>query len=432
MRKNALPAILGGSPAVTADHGPALAWPRLTAVDEAAVLAVLRSGNISTHPVIRDLERDYAAFTGRPYALAHANGTAALLAAFFAAGLGPGDEVLVPSATFWASVLPMLWLGAVPVFCESEDERLGIDPQDLEHRITERTRAIVVVHLWGYPAKMTALREIAEKHALLIIEDASHAHGARWRGEPCGALGDLSVFSLQGDKLAPGGEGGILLTARREFFERAVCLGDITRIRELDTPARRFAATSFGIKTRIAPLSAAVAAGQLRRLAANNEIRNGNIERLSTALEKMGFDTFLPPAHIRRVYFEFILRCRPQKVPLAIDRLIAALAAEGCRASRPRYPLLHQQPFFTEGHYARIARLPQAGPLPRYRPDDLPRTAQASADFIRLPSFPNPCPKLLDQYIAAFEKVIHSAERITALPAAAIQAGAPALKAAAA
>ena len=115
-----LPAILGGEPAVTLDQAEANRWPLITEEDEQAVLEVMRSGDITTHPVARELERDYAAFTGRKFALSHNNGTSALMAAFFAIGLKPGDEVLVPTATFWASVIPMLWLGALPVFCESE------------------------------------------------------------------------------------------------------------------------------------------------------------------------------------------------------------------------------------------------------------------------------------------------------------------------
>jgi dTDP-4-amino-4,6-dideoxygalactose transaminase len=411
----ALPAILGGRPAVTAAHGPATAWPRLGAADEAAVLAVLRSGNISTHPVIRELEHGYAAFTGRPFALAHCNGTAALLAAFFAAGLGPGDEVLVPTATFWASVLPMAWLGAVPVFCESEPERLGIDPVDMARKITPRTRAVVVVHLWGLPSKMTEIRALAAAHKLTVIEDASHAHGASWRGIPCGALGDLSVFSLQGDKLAPGGEGGVLLGSRREHFERAACLGDITRIRELASPARRFAATGFGMKTRIAPLSAAVALGQLRRLEEHNARRNRGIDHLSQALEQRGFHTFRGPAHVRRVYFEFIVRCDRKRLPLSVDLLIAALRMEGCRISRPRYPLLHQQPFFTEGHFHRVARLPAGCPAPVYAPDALPQTARAAEALLRLPAFADAGRDILDQYVAAFDKVLENAGRIAGL-----------------
>lgn len=410
--KNRQPAILGGPPAVTADHGPANHWPLLNEEDEQAVLEVMRDGNISTHPVIRELEQDYAELTGRKYALAHNNGTAGLLAAFYALGLQPGDEVLVPSATFWASVVPMLWLGAVPVFCESETERMGIDPDDIRKKITDKTKAIVVVHLWGLPSKMTELFQIAKEHNLKIIEDASHAHGAVWRGRPCGTLGDISVFSLQGDKLSPGGEGGVFLCDDYEYFERAACLGDITRIIELETPAQRFAATSFGIKTRIAPVSAAIARVQLGRLRKNNSRRNGNLEYLSHALERLGFHTFQAPDHIERVYFEFMIRYNPEKIILPRDVLIEALQKEGCQVAVPRYPLLHQQPLFTEGAWKNIARLGHEVDLPEYDPNALPNTQSSNEVLIKLPAFSNADREILDQYIHAFEKVIGDAGNI--------------------
>jgi dTDP-4-amino-4,6-dideoxygalactose transaminase len=201
MTNNETPAILGGPRAVTLDGMAANRWPAITVEDEQAVLAVLRDGDLSLHQVTRELEADYRALFGVRHALAHCNGTAALLAAFSAIGLEPGDEVLVPSATHWASVVPMLWVGAIPVFCESELERMGIDPADAEKKITPRTRAIVVVHLWGLPSKMTELLQLATKYNLRIIEDASHAPGATWRERRCGTLGDVSVFSLQTSKL---------------------------------------------------------------------------------------------------------------------------------------------------------------------------------------------------------------------------------------
>ena len=164
------------------------------------------------------------------------------------------------------------------VFCESEFDRLGLDPIDAEKKITQRTRAMVVTHLWGMPAKMTEiLRVMARRHNLRIIEDASHAQGAIWRDRNCGTLGDISVFSLQSSKLAPAGEGGMLLTDDAALMERAICLGDIVRIRDLQTSAYRFAATSFGIKTRMAPLSAAVAQVQLRGLEERNAERNASL-----------------------------------------------------------------------------------------------------------------------------------------------------------
>jgi perosamine synthetase len=407
-----IPAILGGPPAVTLDHETSNKWPNLSHLDEESVLQIMRDGNISTHPVIRELEREYADFTGQKYALAHNNGTSALLAAFYSIGLQPGDEVLVPSATFWASVLPMTWIGAVPVFCESEKERMGIDPVDMERKITDRTKAIVIVHLWGLPSKMTEIFALAEKYNLRIVEDASHAHGATWRGRQCGALGDVSVFSMQGDKLAPAGEGGVFLCNDYEYYEKAVCLGDITRIIELQTPARRFAATSFGMKTRIAPISAAIGLNQLRHLKEHNTIRNKNLMYLSTQLEALCFHTFLPPDHVERVYFEYLIRYDEEKTELPREILLQALLKEGCQVALPRYPLLHQQPFFSEGVFVQFLRLPSGERLPSYTGCSLPFTEATNNSLLKLPSFPNQDNGILDQYVHAFEKVIGHAREI--------------------
>ncbi len=414
--KDATPAILGGPPSVTIDGTEANRWPILTREDEEAVLQVLRDGDLSLHPVTEQLEEDYRKVFDVRHVLAHCNGTAALLAAFFGLELQPGDEVLVPSATFWASVVPMLWVGAVPVFCESETQRMGLDPEDVQRKITPRTRAMVVVHLWGMPSRMSELLDIARGRDLKIIEDASHAPGATWRGRMCGTLGDVSVISLQGAKLAPAGEGGILLTDDDSIMERAVCLGDIMRIAGLESPARRFAATSFGIKTRMAPLSAAVARVQLRHLTQRNARRNENLRYLSAALEELGFDTFLPPPHIERVYFEYVIRYDARRGKMPVEILVDALRAEGCDVQRPRYPLVHQQPIFTEGHFARIARLEGRSDitLPVYRPDALPKTESARENLLKLPTFPNAGRRLLDQYIHAFRKVLKHAAKIAA------------------
>ena len=411
-QKTDTPAILGGKPAVTQSQAEANRWPILTEEDEQAVVEVMRSGNITTNPVARELEQEYAAFVDRKFALSHNNGTSALMAAFFAIDLLPGDEVIVPTATFWASVIPMLWLGAVPVFCECEEERLGLCPSDVEGKITDKTRAIVVVHLWGLPSKMTELRAIADRHGLKIIEDASHAHGASWRGKPCGALGDISVFSLQGDKLAPGGEGGVFLCDDEAFLERAICMGDMMRMLELQTPAMRFAGTTFGIKTRIAPVSAAIARVQLRHLFKRNARRNENLVYLSEALEALGFHTYLGPDHVERVYFEFLVRHDEAATGLPLDLLIAALVAEGCEVHRPRYPLLHQQPLFTEGTWQQIARLPEGVSAREYSPEVLLRTQHGNSLMFKLPSFPNADRPLLDQYIVAFQKVVTNAAAI--------------------
>jgi dTDP-4-amino-4,6-dideoxygalactose transaminase len=182
-------------------------------------------------------------------------------------------------------------------------------------------------------------------------------------------------------------------------YEKAVCLGDMMRILELNTPARRFAGTTFGIKTRTAPLSAAVARVQLRKLKEHNAIRNKNSEYLSSKLVPLGLDPFLPPSHIQRVYYEFLVRYDAIRTGLSRERFVEALREEGCEASLPRYPLLHQQPLFTEGHHKFIGAR-------------LPRTEAANEKLIRFPVFTSNCDELLKQYGEAVEKIVESAAEL--------------------
>jgi dTDP-4-amino-4,6-dideoxygalactose transaminase len=390
---------------VTLPQDEYLQWPVFRAEDEQAVLRVMRDGNVSTHPVIQELENDFRAFTGRRHALAHCNGTSALMAAFHSLGLRPGDEVLVPSATFWASVLPMIWCGLVPVFCESEPATLGLDPVDAARRITPRTKAMVIVHLWGLPCKAAELTAHAKAHDLRIIEDASHAHGASQDGVPCGRMGDVSVFSLQGDKLVPAGEGGVLMTDDDAIHDRALCMGDITRIIRMPTADRRFAATSFGIKTRIAPMSAALGRSMLARLPETNSIRNHHHKRLAATLEDLGFDCFLPPEGVERVWFEFIIRHRMENIDAGA--LVEWLRQAGCRVGVPRYPLLHQQPYFTEGHWRAAGRYPESIKLPASDDISLPFTERMNHTLLRLPNFNHPdAGALVDQYAEAFRQAV--------------------------
>ena len=392
-------------PIVTLPQDAMLKWPHFTPDDESAVLRVMRDGNVSTHPVIQELEDDFRAFTGSRHAVAHCNGTTALMAAFHALGLEPGDEVLVPTATFWASVLPMIWCGLVPVFCESEAETLGPDPVDAEQRITPRTKAMVIVHLWGRPCKVAALREMADRHGLKIIEDASHAHGASVDAVPCGRFGEIAVFSLQGDKLVPAGEGGVFLTDDDEYARRALLLGDITRILRMPLPDMRFAATSFGIKSRIAPMSAALGRAMLARLPETNAVRNRNHHLLLDAIAPLGFEGFLPPPGTRRVWFEFIIRHRDPHIDTG--RLVSTLQNLGCRVGQPRYPLLHQQPFFTEGHWKTLGRYPAALDLPDISTQSFPHTESINGSLIRLPNFTHPdSAPLVAQYAEAFHAAI--------------------------
>ncbi len=380
-------------------------WPQIGKDEIDAINRLFEDANISTHPVIRELEKAYCERIGSKYALAHNSGTSALMAAFWALDLKPGDHLLVPTATFWASALPMMWHGLVPVFCESEETELGLDLEDVQKKWNPKVKAIVIVPLWGIPGNYEPILEFAKEKKLRVIEDASHAHGAMYKNKPVGSFGDISVFSLQGDKLAPAGEGGILLTDNIEYYHRAILLGDITRIYELDTPERRFAATSFGVKTRIAPVSAAIGLNSLKKLDERNAVRKANMARLSEALSKYGFNCYGDTPQWSRTYFEFV--ARPQLDSsniLSPDEWTAALKSEGCEVSKPRYPLLHEQPFFTEGAFKKVLRIEESK-CPKYLPGGFDKTRSVNEELIKFPCFTTSEGDVLNEYIAAIHKI---------------------------
>ncbi|HET7558378.1 MAG TPA: aminotransferase class I/II-fold pyridoxal phosphate-dependent enzyme, partial [Limnochordia bacterium] len=199
-------ALFGGPKAVRSEPGDLFTWPIITEEDEAAVLDVLRRGAMSGLDVTAKFESEYAAWQGSRYALGANNGTAALHAAMFACGVGRGDEVICPSLTYWASAAPALALGATLVFAEVDPETLCLDPGDLEHRITPRTKAIVVVHYTAYPADMDRIMAIARRRGVKVIEDVSHAHGALYKGRKVGTFGDVACASLMSGKALVAGE----------------------------------------------------------------------------------------------------------------------------------------------------------------------------------------------------------------------------------
>ena len=178
-----------------------------------AVLEVVRSGWWSMGPRVEEFEKAFSNFTGADHAIAVANGTAALHLALLAAGCGPGDEVVVPSLNFVAAANTIVHTGAEPIFCDIKGAvDLNLDPDDVESAVTDRTKAVVVLHYGGYPCDMDAVEQIAERHGLAVIEDAAHAPGARFRGRSCGTLGTLGCFSFFANTNLPVGEGGMIVT----------------------------------------------------------------------------------------------------------------------------------------------------------------------------------------------------------------------------
>jgi len=222
-------AIHGGPRVVTREPGDLFRWPIVTPEDEAAVLAVLRAGAMSGTDITKQFEAEYAAWMGVPYALGCCNGTAALQAAFWACGVGAGDEIVCPSVTYWASAAPALLLGAAVNFADIDPQTLCLDPRDIERRIGPRTRAIVAVHYLGHPCDMDAILAVARRHNVRVIEDASHAHGALEHGRKVGGIGDIGCFSMMSGKGFAIGEGGMITTRDRGLFERCIAFGHYER-----------------------------------------------------------------------------------------------------------------------------------------------------------------------------------------------------------
>ncbi|MFD5417056.1 DegT/DnrJ/EryC1/StrS family aminotransferase [Streptomyces sp. NPDC127069] len=334
-------AVDGGSP-LLAGHEPA-PWPHVTDTDRKAVLDALDQATPWHWPMrtVRELEDAWAEFTGMPYVLAANSGTAALHMAIAAAGVEPGDEVLVPADTFLASASCVLQANAIPVFVDTDPATFNIDPARIEERITDRTRAVVAVDLNGLPADHDALRAVTERHGLVLIEDASQAHGASYRGRPVGSLGAMSGASLNGSKtLSALGEGGLFATRDEEqhrLARRVLMFGE-----ELPGQSRDYNARIMGWNYRIDVLAAAFARSQLTRLPEMSLVRQANGAALTRALAGVpGIRTPAVPEDRTHVYFFYPLLVMPEELgldglPVAAfrDALARAVNAEGLQIMR--------------------------------------------------------------------------------------------------
>ncbi|MBQ8640880.1 MAG: aminotransferase class V-fold PLP-dependent enzyme [Clostridia bacterium] len=262
-------ALLGGTPVVS-DPMPAdlFRWPIMTEEDEAAAMDVIRNNRFSATDITEKLQEEFAAWQGREYAIAYCNGTMSLTAAMFAIGLGMGDEIICPTKTYWGSVSQAINFGASAVFCNI-NEMLSMDPADLERCITPQTKAIMVVHYFGYPCDMDPIMEIARKHNLYVIEDLSHAQGGMYKGKKLGTFGDIAAMSLMSGKSFAAGELGMLVTDDRKLYERAMAFGHYERnneryIKESEDLKPYYHIALGGAKGRANQLCSALARVQLK------------------------------------------------------------------------------------------------------------------------------------------------------------------------
>jgi perosamine synthetase len=306
-------AVGGGTPVLS--RSDYCNWPIITSDDRRFIGEVLDSGIVAggTAPQVSALEREWAAYVGTKHCLTTTSGTAALHMGLAAFGLGPGDEVITSAFTFLASASCALHQNAIPVFVDIDPRTYNMDPNKLEAAITERTKAIIPVHIQGLAADMDPILAIARKYNLKVLEDACQSHGATYKGRKVGSLGDIGTFSLNNFKNLCGGEGGLFNTDSEDYLNKGVlvrCFGD-----EVDEVSHRrvYNASILGYMYRNQELPAALTRGQLLHLDERNDVRIANANYLTQELGKIPgvIPPYCPPDS-KHVYFMYNVRFDPQ------------------------------------------------------------------------------------------------------------------------
>ncbi|MBN1640887.1 MAG: DegT/DnrJ/EryC1/StrS family aminotransferase [Anaerolineae bacterium] len=312
--------------------------PDLDDSDVAAVLDVLRSGRLALGPRTEAFEAQLAAYVGVRHGVAVSSGTAALHIAVRALGLGPGDEVLVPSFTFAASVNAILFEGATPVFVDVEPDTYNLDPADLASRVTPRTRAIMAVDLFGHPAEWDAIDAVAAQHSLRVIDDSCEALGAAYKGRKLGGFGDAAAFAFYPNKQITTGEGGMLVTDDDEIARLARSLRNQGRAEM----GAWLAHERLGYNYRMDEMSAALGASQLARLETILDKRERVARTYTARIHEI--DGVRPPAvraHVRMSWFVYVVTLAEG---LARDAVMRRMAERGI-ATRGYFAPIHTQPY---------------------------------------------------------------------------------------
>jgi dTDP-4-amino-4,6-dideoxygalactose transaminase len=336
-------AILGGEKAITMEYP---AWPEHDEREVEAVAEVIRSGRWGGFPYpgprTKAFLEKFLEFQGGQYAIMAFNGTVTMEIALRAAGVGWGDEVIVPAYTFQATAVAPMAAGAIPVIVDIDPNTYCIDPKAVEAAITPRTRAIIPVHVGSLMADMDAMMEIAERHNLIVIEDCAHVHGMQWKGQGAGTIGHFGSFSLQSSKLLTSGEGGVLICKTKELADAAASIVNCGR------PAEgRSEVTTLGANFRSSELHAALALAQLERLPEQTRRREAMAAYMDEALSEIpGVRVLRPDPRItRRSVYLYIFAIDPEVWGFHHDVLCAALEAEGLDVGLG-YPPMHRYELF--------------------------------------------------------------------------------------
>jgi hypothetical protein len=349
-------------------------WPSFSDEDVAAVCEVLRSGRVNywTGDQGRLFEKEFSVHAGTDYAIALANGTVALELALYALDIGPGDEVITSCRTFIASASAIVMRRAIPVLADIDPDSQNITAETIARVITARTRAIIVVHLAGWPCEMDAILALARQHGLKVIEDCAQAQGALYRGRPIGSLGDAGAFSFCQDKImTTGGEGGMLTTSDPALWEKAWAYKDHGKSYRAvyKGPHRRgfnWLHESFGTNWRMTEMQAALGRRALSRLAGWVTARRRNARILTQAFRGLAAVRITePPPHVRHAYYKYYVFLRPEKLRPGWNRqrILEAFADRGIPALTGSCSEIYLEKAFANARLAPPGRLPVAREL---------------------------------------------------------------------
>lgn len=394
-------AIDGGRPVRQAPPAP---WPVFDEEMIEAAAAVMRSGRVNywTGEETRAFEQEYAARLGRRYAVAVANGTVALEAALAGLGIGAGDEVVVTCRSFIASASCCVTRGARPVFADVDRESQNVTAETVAAALSARTRAIIAVHLAGWPCEMQPIVDLARRHGLAVIEDCAQAHGATYRGRPAGSLGDVAAFSFCQDKiLTTGGEGGLVATDREDVWQKVWSLKDHGKswdaVTRHDTRSVfRWLHQRVGTNWRMTEIQGAIGRVMLRRLPGWVERRRQLAARLESRLAAIpSLRLAAPPAHVEHAYYKYYAYVRPEllKAGWSRDRIVEAIVAEGIPCGSGVCPEIYREGAFAHSDSCPKEPLPVARELgqtslmfqvhPTLSLDDVDDTSRAAAKVLR-------------------------------------------------
>ena len=416
-------AIKGGPQAVRTDPGDMFTWPVITREDEEAALEVLRAGKMSATDVTVKFEREFAAWHGMKYALAHNTGTAALHSAMFACGVGVGDEIICQSLTYWASALPALNLGATIVYAEVDPNTLTLDPEDVERKITERTKAIIPVHYCGYPTDMDPIMEMADARGIKVIEDVSHAHGGLYKGRLVGTIGHVGAMSVMSGKALPVGEGGVLVTNDKEIYEHAIAFGHYERTGQIEHPdLKPFAGLPLGgFKYRMHQISSAVGRVQLRHYHDRMAVIQKAMNYFWDLLEGVpGIRAHRPSKDSGSTmggwYAPHGLYVPEEFGGLSVRTFCEAIRAEGVSVSPGANLLMHLHPVLNDadvyGH-GKPTRIAHSDRDVRQPEGSLPVSESMPDRVYSIPWFKHYRPQIIEEHAEAFRKVAEHADELS-------------------